>query len=94
MTTPFQIIYTKPYIKHAKRFIKRHPHMLSQYEKTLKLLELNPFHPALRLHALKGHLTGLHSISINLQYRISIDLMIDGNKIMLIKIGDHNFVYQ
>lgn len=68
--------------------------MLSQYEKTLKLLELNPFHPALRLHALKGHLTGLHSISINLQYRISIDLMIDGNKIMLIKIGDHNFVYQ
>lgn len=45
--------------------------LLSPCAKTLALLELNPHHPSLRMHALSGRLTGMHSVSINLAYRIT-----------------------
>ena len=61
----YRIIYTHSYNKRAARFIRKHPELLSQYEKTLKLLEINPFHPSLRLHRLQGPLSELHSVSIN-----------------------------
>lgn len=37
--------------------------------------EANPFHPSLRAHALGGKLEGLHSVSINLSYRIMLELL-------------------
>lgn len=39
--------------------------------KTLALLELNPHHPSLRMLALSGRLTGMHSVTINLAYRMT-----------------------
>ena len=72
----FRIIYTKSYLKRATKFAKRHPDLLIQYEKVLKLLELNPFHPSLRLHRLSGSLSDLHSISINISYRITLQFLI------------------
>lgn len=65
----FRIIYTHSYLKRAAKFVKRHPELLPQYEKTLKLLELNPRHPSLRLHRLTGPLRDLHSVSIT--YKLS-----------------------
>jgi mRNA-degrading endonuclease YafQ of YafQ-DinJ toxin-antitoxin module len=89
----YRIIYTKSYNKRASKFIKKHPELLGQYEKTLKLLELNPQHPSLRLHELKGKPKGLHSISINISYRITLELIITENEIILIDVGTHNRVY-
>jgi plasmid maintenance system killer protein len=57
------------------------------------LLEANPFHPSLRLHALQGKLDGLHSVSINLSYRITLELLIEDGKIIPINVGDHQSVY-
>jgi toxin HigB-1 len=88
-----EIIYTDSYIKRARKFIKKHPELISQYEKTLKLLELNPSHPSLRLHKLQGKLAELYSISINVSYRISIDFLIEDNKIIPVDIGSHEDVY-
>jgi toxin HigB-1 len=88
-----KIIYTESYIKRAKKFIGQHSELLSQYEKTLKLLELNPFHPSLMLHKLKGRLEKLYSVSINISYRICIDFVIDEDKIIPIDIGKHGDVY-
>ena len=88
-----KIIYTDNYIKKAKKFAKKHPELLSQYEKTLKLLELHPFHPSLRLHKLTGKLSELYSVSINMTYRISIDFIIDDKKIIPINVGKHDEVY-
>ncbi len=62
----WQLVFTKQYNRCAVRFLKRHPDAAGQYAKTLKLLEANPHHLSLRLHALKGRLSGLHSISISL----------------------------
>ena len=88
-----EIIYTESYIKRAKKFIKKHPDLLSQYEKTLKLLEINPAHPSLRLHRLHGKLSKLYSVSINISYRICIDFLFEDDKIIPIDVGRHDEVY-
>lgn len=48
-----RIIYTESYEEKARKFLKKHPEMKGQYEKCLTLLELNPYHPSLRLHQFK-----------------------------------------
>ncbi len=88
-----KLIYTESYIKRAVKFARRHPDILPQYRKTLKLLEINPSHPSLRLHKLEGRLSGLYSVSINISYKLSIDFIIDEDKIILIDIGKHSEVY-
>ncbi len=89
----FQLIFTGQYNKRAARFLKRHPELETQYLKTLQLLELNPHHPSLRLHPLSGRLQGLHSVSINLSYRITLELLIHDREIIPVNVGDHDAVY-
>ena len=89
----YHIEFTEQYDKRAKRFLKQHPDVEKQYVKTLQLLELNPQHPSLRLHALAGKLEGMHSVSINLCYRITLVLVIQDRVITPIDIGDHRTVY-
>ncbi len=89
----FNLVFTEQYNKRAARFLKRHPELRSQYLKTLQLLEVNPHHPSLRLHPLSGKLSGLHSISINLSYRITLELIIHDAEIIPVNVGDHDAVY-
>ena len=89
----FQLIFTEQYEKRAARFLKRHPDLEKQYLKTLQLLEMNPHHPSLRLHPLSGRLAGLHSVSINLSYRIRLELLMTEAGIIPVNIGDHDTVY-
>ena len=89
----FTLVFTQQYTKRAARFLKRHPDLRTQYLKTLQLAEANPHHPSLRLHALSGKLAGLHSVSINISYRITLELMIQNEEIIPINVGDHNAVY-
>ena len=89
----YTLLFTAQYEKRAARFLKHHPELEKQYLKTLQLLEMNPHHPSLRLHSLSGKLQGLHSISINLSYRITLELLIQHEEIMPVNIGDHDVVY-
>jgi addiction module RelE/StbE family toxin len=89
----FRLIYTESYLKRAKKFLKKHPEVRKQYQKTLELLELNPRHPSLRCHALQGRLHGLTSVSINMSYRITLEILITENDIILIDVGHHDQVY-
>ncbi len=89
----YSLIFTDSYNKKAAKFLKKHPDLINQYEKTLKVLELNPHHPSLRLHALKGKLQGMHSASINISYRITLELIIDENEIIPVAVGHHDQVY-
>ena len=91
---PYKIVYTDAYVRRASKFLRRHRDILPLYEKTLSLLELNPKHPSLRLHKLDGRLKDLHSISINLSYRIVIYFLIEDNEIVPVDIGDHDQVYR
>ncbi len=89
----YTLVFTDQYNRRAARFLKRHPDVRQTYLKTLRLLEANPFHPSLRLHARSGKLAGLHSVSINLSYRITLELLIQNNEIIPINVGDHDAVY-
>ena len=77
----------------AKKFLKKHPEIHSQYRKPLELLELNPYDPSLRLRSLQGRMSDLSSVSINISYRIVIEFIIEGDEILLVNIGKHDRVY-
>jgi mRNA-degrading endonuclease YafQ of YafQ-DinJ toxin-antitoxin module len=89
----FRLVFTEQYTRRAARFIKRHPELRQQYLKTLELLRANPFHPSLRLHPLKGRMSGLYSVSINLSNRITLELLIEDERITPVNVGDHDAVY-
>lgn len=89
----YKLIYTESYIKRATKFVKKHPDIISQYEKTLKILEINPQHPSLRLHQLKGKQKDLHSISINISYRITMEFYFADKEIVLVDVGHHDNIY-
>jgi mRNA-degrading endonuclease YafQ of YafQ-DinJ toxin-antitoxin module len=91
--TPFALVFTDQYNRRAAKFLKQHPDLRSQYLKALQLLEANPSHPSLRLHALRGRFDGLHSVSINLSYRITLELLIQDQQIIPVNVGDHDAVY-
>ena len=89
----FALVFTEQYNRRAARFLKRHPDLRQQYLKTLQVLEANPNHPSLRLHPLRGKLDGLYSVSINLSYRITLELLIQDGQIIPVNVGDHDAVY-
>jgi proteic killer suppression protein len=90
---PYVLVFTEHYTRRVARFLKQRPQLRQQYLKTLQLLEANPFHPSLRLHPLRGKLEGLHSVSINLSYRITLELLIQDGQIIPVNVGDHDVVY-
>jgi len=90
---PYTLIYPDSYIKRARKFLLKHTDIHRQYEKALKLLELDPYNPSLKTHKLEGRLQGLHSVSINMSYRIVLEIEIHKEDIILINIGNHDLVY-
>lgn len=90
---PYELIFTASYEKIERRFLRHHPDLIERYQKTLALLEQDPFHPSLRLHGLEGRLAGLHSVSITLQYGITLQLEIRDREIILVHVGSHDGVY-
>ena len=90
---PYALVITPQYMKRLVRFLKSHLELIKPYAKAILLLEANPFHPSLRLHALAGKLARLHSVSINLSYRITLELLIQDHQIIPVNVGDHDAVY-
>ncbi|AKF25170.1 plasmid stabilization protein [Sulfurovum lithotrophicum] len=89
----YKIIVTDAYKKRVKKFLKKHPDMFTRYAKAMSILEVDPFHPSLRLHKLEGNLNEYFSVSINMEYRVVIDFLVVDNEIIPIDIGSHDDVY-
>jgi mRNA-degrading endonuclease YafQ of YafQ-DinJ toxin-antitoxin module len=89
----YTLVFTESYLRRVVIFLRRHPELRKPYAKTLALLETNPHHPSLRMHALTGRLTGIYSLSINLSYRITLELLTQDQTIVPINVGDHDTVY-
>ena len=90
----YKLVITDTYQKRVKKFLKKHPDMFSRYAKAITILERDPFHPSLRRHTLKGKLKEYSSVSINMEYRIVIDFIIENDEIIPIDIGNHDEVYR
>ena len=89
----FKLIFPTPYQKRERSFLKKHSELRQRYFKTLLLLEQNPLHPSLRLHPMRGRLTGLHSVSISMHYRITLELELREQEIVFVNIGSHGEMY-
>ncbi|WP_457562970.1 type II toxin-antitoxin system RelE/ParE family toxin [Caminibacter pacificus] len=89
----YKLVETKTYMKKLKKFLKKNPQIMPKYEKTIVLLENNPYHSSLRLHKLSGKLQNFYSVSIDMNYRIIVDFIIIEDKIFLIDIGTHDDIY-
>ena len=90
----YRLVFTEGYNKRASKWLGKHTAVRDQYLKTLQLMELNINHPSLRLHKLSGRLNGLSSVSINVSYRITLELIIQDKDIIMINIGAHDEVYK
>lgn len=90
----YTLILTDSYKKRARRFAQKHPELKEPYRKVLELLSYNPFHPSLRIRTLSGKLAGLHSVSINLSYRITLEILMTEHEIILVNVGSHDEVYR
>ena len=90
----YQLVFTETYLKKEKEFLKKHKDLIPRYKKVLKLLEINPYHPSLRLHKLKGQFKDKYSVSITMNYRILIKFVLIENEIVLIDIGSHDEIYR
>ena len=88
----YEVVFTESYTRRAIKFLRKHPELRNQYRKTLELLELNPYHPSLRLHKLSGRLSDLHSVSINMSYRVTLEFLVEGKRILPVNIGKHEDV--
>lgn len=89
----YRLVFTEGYNKRASKWLGKHAALRDQYLKTLQLMELNINHPSLRLHKLSGSLNSLSSVSINVSYRITLELIIQDKDIIMINIGAHDEVY-
>jgi len=89
----YKLIFPNSYEEKVKKFLRKHPELKGQYSKTLQLLEINPFHPSLRLHLFKTSSFEGYSVSINMSYRISMEFIVTEKEIILVNIGDHQDIY-
>ena len=77
----------------ARRFLKRHPDLRGVFSDVLHRLERDPYDPELRLHALRGKLSGHQAVSLTYSYRIVLTLEISEREIVLLDVGSHDEVY-
>lgn len=80
------IVYATSFVKELKKLPSEIVRIAIEKEKIFKQ---NPLHPSLRLHALRGALQGIHSISITRGYRILFERQRNGD-ILFISIGKHD----
>lgn len=90
----YSIVASKQFLRHARKFFKRHPELKSRFAKMLSDLQSDPFQPKLALHPLGGKLAGCHAVSLTRDYRITLTLLITAKEIILLDVGSHNEVYR
>jgi len=94
MQKRFVLVWTATFVRTARKFLKRHPHLRGIFEDVLKQLELDPRTPRLRLHALRGPYQGTHAVSLTYEYRIVVILRLAENEVVLLDVGTHDEVYR
>jgi len=91
------LIWGQTFIRAYKRAVKKHPNLIRDVEKTLRLLTGDPFNPQLETHKLKGKLSGSWACSVGYDLRIIFDFIKNEGRveddILLIEIGTHDEVY-
>lgn len=84
----FRLVFADRNNTKSANCVKKHPDL-----QTLQLMELDIHLPFLRLHKRSGSLSDLSSVSIDMSYRITLELIIQDRDVILITIGSYDDVY-
>jgi len=91
------LIWGKSFVRAFKRYSRKHPDLIKDIEKTLKLLVEDPFAAPLETHKLKGKLSGSWACEVGYDLRIVFDFIKKQGQreddILLLEIGSHEEVY-
>jgi mRNA-degrading endonuclease YafQ of YafQ-DinJ toxin-antitoxin module len=88
------LIRTETFLRTARKFLRKHPELVGQFEDIVKQLEKDPHAPRLRLHKLSGKHKDKQAVSLTYNYRIVLTLKITEKEVVLLDIGSHDDVYR
>ena len=90
-----ELLRSKPFIRAARRAVKKHPQNADDVRTALEMLNQDAFHPRLKTHKLRGKLAGSWACSAGYDLRIVFKFVDDNGKeaILLETIGTHEEVY-
>lgn len=88
-----EIVWDEGFKRLYKKWVRKHPDLISIFEERILLFEKNPFDATLKTHILGGKLKKIWAFSINYDYRITFRFAEENTKAILINIGTHDEVY-
>jgi len=91
---PFTLVWTKTFLRTARKFLRRHRDLAGLFEDILRQLETDPAAPRLRLHPLQGRHCGKHAVRLTYEHRIVLILRMTAREIVLLDVGSHDEVYR
>ena len=91
------LVWSSGFKRSFKRSVRNKPDILPKIEQALKLLVGDPFHPLLHTHKLKGNLSGSWGCTVDFEYRIVFEFVLDPENgeetILLEALGTHDEIY-
>ncbi len=90
----FTLVTTHHFERRARKFLRKHPNLKSDFTHTLQQLQKDPFQSSLRLHSLGGSLSGIQAVSLTHSYRLTLIVQVTEREIVLLDIGSHDEVYR
>jgi mRNA-degrading endonuclease YafQ of YafQ-DinJ toxin-antitoxin module len=78
----------------CRKLLRRNRALQAAVASTIALLEQDPHHPHLKLHALYGELAGLQAVRVTYSIRLVLMLDEDEQTVVLVDIGPHDEVYR
>jgi addiction module RelE/StbE family toxin len=90
----YTLVWTARFMREARKFARRHPELKRKVTGILRDLGQDPFQPHLRYHHLSGKLKGSQAVSITVDYRITLTIVITKKEVLLLDIGSHDEVYR
>lgn len=87
-----KIGYTKDFLVQLEIIRREQSDLYTRLDKQLKLFAIDPKHPSLRTHKLKGRLGNVWSISAGLGIRLLYVMTPDGA--LFFDVGSHDEVYR
>lgn len=90
----FALVTTQHFERRARKFLRKHPDLRQALRDTLDDVSRDPFQPKLKLHLLSGNLGGVQAVSLTYSYRLTLQVRLTEQEVVLLDIGSHDEVYR
>jgi addiction module RelE/StbE family toxin len=90
----FALVTTQHFERRARKFLRKHSDLRQALRDTLDDLSRDPFQPKLKLHPLSGNLAGVQAVSLTHSYRLTLQVRVAEQEVVLLDIGTHDEVYR